>query len=794
VIGAALLAAAIAAAGPGADSLVVRVPRATRAPVLDGRLDDETWKSAAILDNWVQVKPGDNVAPVAKTIAYLSYDRTHFYVAVRAWDDRAKVRAVLHERDAVIRSGGQDQGQDYVGFRIDTFNDQRQAYGIAINPLGLQGDGIEVEGTGFTEWDGEFDSKGVLLEDGWSVEISIPLRTLRYPARDQQQWGLAMTRGYGRAAMEDSPIPRDRNLACSLCQTMTLVGIRDIASSRAIEFNPTLVTRGSQSRPELGRPWDKAEGSVDVGANLKFGLTPGLTLDGTVNPDFSQVEADAGQLDINNRFALYFPEKRPFFLEGADIFQTRFPLPGQDAEWSPPPINLVYTRQIVDPAGGVKLSGQAGAASVGLISALDDYPGYVIEDSVAGLSPRQLDPYAGERATDAVARGQFDLLNGFVGATGTWRAFGGGQSWLGSADARFRFGENLTFRFLGARSDTEEADVNGQVTETLAGILSTGDALDAALDSLPDEVRDLDGETRAGSALQAQLEWASRHWQFGGGYLDITEGFETQLGFTPRTDLALFSGFLRYIYRGTGFIQEFKPSLRVEQGYEHAEDRLFSLGERTDFLTRLDLDVTLPAATSVGAGYARQFIQYEEIDFPDLDRGYFYVSTRPLRQVSASLFIRAGEEVIFDDVVDEGDPLPNFFYTLSGSLGLRPVAPLRVDLSWSSSRVWRRTDDATRESLYAESAIPRVVVRWQLSPRLGFRGIGEYRMERYFERKGTVADKAENFYLDFLASYIIHPNQSVQVGWSQAGEGELLMPREWTQRGGLVKLSYVWRL
>jgi hypothetical protein len=268
----------------------------------------------------------------------------------------------------VIRSSGQEQGQDYVAFRIDTFNDQRQAYGIAINPLGLQGDGIEVEGTGFTEWDGEFDSKGVLLDDGWSVEVRIPLATLRYPARAEHQWGFTMTRGYGRENMEDSPVPRDRNLACALCQTLTLVGIRDIASIRAVEFNPTLVARATQTRPELGRPWDPTEAGLEVGANLKIGLTPGLTLDGTVNPDFSQVEADAGQLAINNRFALFFPEKRPFFLEGADIFQTRFPLPGLDAEWSPPPINLVYTRQIVDPGGGIKLSGQAGAASVGLMA------------------------------------------------------------------------------------------------------------------------------------------------------------------------------------------------------------------------------------------------------------------------------------------------------------------------------------------------------------------------------------------------------------------------------------------
>lgn len=783
----------------GADSLptrlepgnLLRVPRTATPPVMDGRLDDPAWRGAALLDQWVQVKPGDNIAPEGRTEARLLYDREHLYIAVRAWDDRAKVRAVLHERDAVIRSSGQEQGQDYVGIRLDTFNDRRQAYGIAVNPLGLQGDGIEVEGTGFTEWDGTFDTKGMLLEDGWSVEIRIPLRSLRYPAQAEHEWGFLMTRGYGRETMEDSPIPRNRDLACSLCQAITLTGISDIATSRAIEVNPTLVTRASASRPELGQPFGATDAGLEVGANVKLGLSPSLTLDGTINPDFSQVEADAGQLDINNRFALFFPEKRPFFLEGANIFETRFPLPGADPGYQTPPINLVYTRQIVDPLGGAKLSGQAGRTSVGLIAALDDYAGYVLDDPIGGIAPGSLDPFAGERPLSLVARAQVDVLSdGFLGLTGTRRSFAGSHSQLGAIDARLRFGANLQVRALLARSDASEADVAGPVRGRLGEVLS-GAALEAALDSVPSEALDLDGESRRGTGLQVQAEWTSRNWEFGAGVLDITPGFETRLGFTPRSDQILYSGFLRYQYRGTGFVKSLIPAVRLEQGYEHDGDRLLSHGARTDFMARANLDVSLPAATEFSAGYSRLFIRYEDIDFDDLDRSYVYLSTRPTRQLSAYVFLRAGEEVIYDDIVEEGPPLPNTFVSLSGSLGLRPIPALRLDLSFSGSRIWRRTAAVSRESLYAESAIPRLVLRWQLSPRLGVRGIGEYRIERFYDRSGTVADQAEGLFADVLASYIVHPNQSIQVGIGQAGEGDLATSPQWTRRGGLVKLSYV---
>ena len=767
----------------------VALPRTDTPPVIDGLVDDPVWRTGLVLDDWFQTKPGDNIAPAGRTVAYLLYDGTHLYIGVRAWDDRSKMRYRLHERDQIM-----EQGQDFINIQIDTFNDRRQAFAMVANALGVQGDGINVEGSGFTEWDGDFDTEGRVLDDGWSVEFRIPFSSLRYPSSAEQQWGFAMRRGYGREDMEDTPWPRDRNLACDLCQMITLTGIHDIPSSRALEVNPTVVARTSQSRPDLDQPFATRETGLDLGLNLKYGLGPGVTLDATANPDFSQIEADAGQLELNNRFALFFPERRPFFLEGADVFQTQVPLPGADPSYQQPPINLVYTRTIVDPVGGAKLSGKIERSGLGAIAALDDYRGYVIEDSVGGLPPEQLDQYAGSRVFDGIARGRLDVLSdGFVGATGTLRNLGDGWNWVGALDSRLRFGDNTTFRLLASASGTQEQDLAGYARRELELALHDSALVAAAFDSLPDEVKELDGELRDGQALQAQLEYQSRHWSFGGGYLDITEGFETQLGFTPRTDQILFSGFLRYNYQGTGFFKQVVPGIRLEQGYEHQEDRLFSAGQRTDFTARTDLDMSLPGGTQFSLGYARNFIRFEDIDFEDLDRGYLWLSSKPLSQLYGQVFLRAGEEVIYSDVVDEGDPLPNFFVSGEAALGLRPIPMLRLDLSLTVARIWRRTESQTRESLYGESAIPRVTLRAQFLKPLGLRAIGEYRIERYFERTGGLAEKREGMFLDLLLSYIVHPNQSVQAGWSQSGEGDLMTPRQWTRRGGLTKLSYVWR-
>jgi hypothetical protein len=781
----------VSGAGPAAAQANPRelsVPRIEQRPAIDGVLSEEMWRKAARLEHWVQTRPGDNTPAAAATVAYLAYDRDALYIAIEASDDPARMRYRLHERDAVV-----SQGQDYISLRIDTFNDRRRAFGIAVNPLGIQGDGIQIEGGEFSEWDGMFDTAGKVGPGGYVIEIAIPFKSLRFPAAGRQRWGFGLLRSYGRG-MEDTPWPRNRDLGCDLCQMITLTGLQDIGASRNIEVNPAVVGRASRERKELGRPFERWSARGQLGVNAKVGLSTGLTLDGTWNPDFSQVEADAGQLEINNRFALFFPEKRPFFLESTDILESRFPMPGQFVDFTPPPINLIYTRRIADPDGGVRLTGKLGGVRLATLAALDAAPDYRFDDPIGGLAPGVLDPYAGEKVTIGLARGRVDVFaDGFLGGTLTARQFGGGHQVTGAFDTRLRFGANTSLRLIGAASDTREPSVYGAVQSRLTSALGTGTALSAALDSVPREARDLDGDERSGQGLQAVLEYAGRHWLLGIGYEDITPGFETALGFTPRTDVALIAARIEHIHRASGFLQEVRSRLRLEDGYAHASDRLLSLGERTDFLISPQVDVRIAGATDLGVGYTRYFIRFNGYSFSDLDRGYFFLESQALSQVGLSTFIRFGEEVIYEDLVDHGPPLPNFYVTATFSAAVRPVPSLRMDLSLAAARVWRRAATETRESRYGESAIPRLKALWQLTPHLGLRLIGEFRSERFYRRDGTVAGKRDELSAEGLATYLVHPGQSIQVGWSQLAAGDLDTPMRSFRRGGIAKVSYLWR-
>jgi hypothetical protein len=764
------------------------LPRTNTPPTIDGSLASDEWAGALELANWVQTKPGDNISPEGRTIAWISYDQANLYIGIRAWDDRSKLRYRLHERDAITQ-----QGQDWISIQLDTFNDRRRAFALAVNPLGVQGDGVDIEGGGFTEWDGTFDTSGRILEDGWSIEVRIPFSTLRYPGAAEQRWGLSLSRNYGRVDMTDSPWSRDRDLACNLCQMATLTGIRDIQGSRSVEFNPILVARGGSARPDLPEPFGEVSGEVEPGANIKVGLSRGLTLDGTVNPDFSQVEADAGQLALNNRFALFFPEKRPFFLESGDVFQVRIPLQGQDPGFWQPPTSLIYTRQIVDPTVGTKLSGKAGDVRLGVIGALDAYSGYEWDETIGGVPGDSLDPFSADRAEVAIARAAVDVLaDGYVGATGTYRAFGDGWSWTGAADTRLRFGDNVTLQAIAATSETREADVAGAAFAKLSASVGAEGA-QAALDSLPSEALAEDGEERSGQAVQTQLTFQDRYWTVSAAYTDVTTGYETRLGFTPRTDVLQGSGFLAYTWRGTGWLQELKPGIYVDRAFAHEDDRIGSAGKRTDQTLRATLDATFGAGMYGGVGYTQAYVRFDGTEFPGIDRGYVYVGGRPTSLLTFDLFASFGEDVIYSNVVDDQGALAGSYIRSTASVGLRPLPPVRIDLSVAASRVWRRSAEHSKESLYGESAIPRAVLRTQFTRRFGLRLIGEYRIERFFQRDGALYDQYETMVLDVLGSYLIYPNQSVLVGWTQAGEGTEAYDRRWTQRGGLVKLSYVWR-
>ena len=357
------------AAGPVAYSgregrLQVAIPRLADEVRIDGVLDDAPWQQAARLTDFSAYAPVDGAPSTEPTEVLVFYSATAIHFSVRAQAAPGTVRATLANRDRL-------DTEDQVRFFLSTFNDGRQALYFAVNPLGVQADGVLVEGTatrggGFEGLatgreepdlapDFVFDSKGRLTESGYEVEVRIPFKTLRFPSAERQSWGLHVTRMLQWNAHEDSWAPAKRAAASFLAQGGTLDGLAELKRGLVLDLNPELT--GTTVGASDDRGWTYDTDKPSLGGNVRWGVTSNLTLNGTVNPDFSQIEADASQFTFDPRSAIFYPEKRPFFLDGLEQFTT--------------PNRLIYTRRIVDPIGATKLSGKIGGTSLALLSAVD---------------------------------------------------------------------------------------------------------------------------------------------------------------------------------------------------------------------------------------------------------------------------------------------------------------------------------------------------------------------------------------------------------------------------------------
>jgi hypothetical protein len=411
----AIVTFAVSAAGDLA-ARPMEVPRVEEAPRVDCRIDEPAWRSATLLDGFRQTYPGDNSAPSHPTEVRLLYTPDALFVAIRAVADARFVRATVAKRDAI----GED---DSVALYLDTFRDRRRAYVVMVNPLGVQQDGVFVEGSepDFSV-DLDFQSAGCLTDSGYSVELAIPFSSLRYEA-GERGWGLHVIRQLKHAGEENSwmPLRRDRiGVAATtrelrarfLEQAGTLAGIQSIPHAKLLDWIP--VAKASRAA---------GAAALALSGTGRVMLSPASTVDVAVNPDFAELEADQPQSTANQRFPLFFAEKRPFFLEGADLFRT--------------PVRAFHSRSIVDPDAALKLTGTRGRTSGTLLFATDAAPGP-------------------EKALTGVVRLRRDVgSQSSLGVLATARSFRGNSNAVAALDGRVAAGARSvwTFQLLGTRGD-----------------------------------------------------------------------------------------------------------------------------------------------------------------------------------------------------------------------------------------------------------------------------------------------------------------------------------------------------
>jgi hypothetical protein len=790
----------------------VRIPKFDKSPVIDGKLDDAIWQQAVVLKDFYQIDPGDNTPPLKPTEVYLGYDAKFLYLAFRCFDEPDKVRANVAKRDAIFED-------DYVGFFLDTFNDKRKAFEAFFNPLGIQADGDLTEGSGedfSVDW--VMESKGQVNSEGWLVEVAIPFKSLRYVAGKDKLWGAHFFRRIKRNNNElDSWMPFSRSVASNLSQVGHLTGLEGILAERTLELIPSLTI--SETGRHVGSFPPLAAGVVDPGRivnepvkldpglTAKLGITPTVTLDLALNPDFAQVEADQIVVTTNQRFPIFFPEKRPFFLEGIDIFRT--------------PILAVHTRAIVDPDVAIKLSGKQGKNTFGLMVASDNGPGNLSADDRGRLNAcierRLLDS-----AVDCNNE-RFIDKNAYIGVLRLKRDIGKGDSTIGMLATTYNFIEkhNQLFGVDGRFRVNKQTIFNFQVLGT------------TSRNFFYDPVEDVNRyRTGNGLGFTAVYSVSGRNWGwelYGEGF---TQDYRADVGFFGRTNTNFNSFFLRHdtdpktdkkakiigrhLHNFTWIGYDFQGRIQNWESEFYVEWRLrrnswFSLAWEPAYERILEEEFgPKRTATRPGAFYGPDdersvqkhhfFIaggsQYnKKVSFNgravyrrnhlDLDFG----GGRLFPRVSPSALSR---QACLDAAVIDPDDCPSapldpgagHLFEFSGGIAYQPTSALRTSLNYIKNTLWRRDTGL----MAVDTNIFTLRTTYQFTPFTFARGIVDYnsvnRRARGQFLLGWTPNPGTAFYLGY--------NDDLNYGFNNVSR-EIVPGFRRNSRTFFIKMSYLFR-
>jgi Domain of unknown function (DUF5916)/Carbohydrate family 9 binding domain-like len=572
---------------------VIEVPNLQGEVVLDGVLDEALWQQAKQVELDIETRPADNIPAKIKTTAFIADNGREILIAFRAQDNQPDtIRAFLRDRDSLWND-------DFVGINIDTFNDQRRAFEFYVNPLGAQADLIYEEANGNEDdsWDGLWDSAAKINALGYIVEMRIPYSTLRFPKNTgtAQTWAADFVRfrpRENRYRYSNNVFARGVN--CYLCEISKLRGFANANPGKDLEVTPTFTAGKAQSRSGPNAAWQSDGGQYDLGVDVKWGIGSNLTLNGTINPDFSQVETDNAQLDLNTTFALFFPEKRPFFLEGADYFST--------------PFNVVYTRSVADPDYGVRATGRNDKHTYGFFAAQDAAAQILIpgalssrfrslgNDSLAAAGRYRYD-FDGQASIGLITtlRDGDDYKNSVFGIDGRWQ----------------KNSHTLTTQFLHSRSENP------------------------ASFGLPAE--------QSGNAMTLQYNFNNRNWGAYSSHTRFGKNFRADLGFINQVDFnkSVIGGSRQWYGADGAKITQ----MRVNGDWDitHRED-----GQLLERELEAYFSLNGPRQSFMQLGAVKRDRFWEGIIF---DEAWWslYGEVTPNSRLQLELFIRQGEQIDFQN-------------------------------------------------------------------------------------------------------------------------------------------------
>jgi hypothetical protein len=762
-----------------ARELSVTPPRLVAEAVIDGVLDEPVWAQAALLTGFTQYRPVDGRPAEDSTEVLIWYAPDAMYFGIRAYEPHGTVRATLSDRDKV-------DNDDYVQLLLDTFDDRRRAYVIGVNPLGVQADGIRTEGSGgaaggrgaggrFENVDMNPDliyaSKGRVTPWGYEIEIRLPFKSVSYQAADPQRWAVNVIRKIQHSGYEDSWVPAQRASASFLSQSGTLEQLTDLHRGLLLELNPFTTGRLDGARDSTGS-WSY-DATPEVGFNLSWGITNTLALDGTVNPDFSQVEADVAQVTVNERFAVFFPEKRPFFLEGIEQFNT--------------PNSLIYTRRLAQPVAGVKLTGKVGRTNIAVLSAVDDQDFSVTGNDYPVVNAARVRTDIGSASA--------------IGFTYTDRLEGGAAvDQTGAPATRYNRVGSLDAHIVHGRMYFLEAQIAGSWTGG-------------------------GGSSRVAPLWELTWDRTGRNWGFHYTLQGIHPEFEADVGFVPRTDVAnaRFTNRLT-AYGDSGAALENWTQFITASGtwpYFEADDFEAPLEAAVDWRNTfqfrggweiqlspqwasVEFDTTFYAdyAVDTGADTVAFTVPGRENGLWALELG---VETPQFTSLAASASVGVGRTAAFFE------PAPARAFEARASVEWRPTDHLRVNAQYSYLALNRVRDDSRLSTAH----IPRLRVEYQLARSIFLRFIGQYDAQERDALRDPATDRPilladgsggyaaaaaqanNNLRLDWLFSFHPNPGTVAYLGYGAGLTEDDAFAFRNVRRvsdGFFLKLSYLFRV
>ena len=722
---------------------------------IDGELNEEEWKTAAKINNFYEIEPGDNVKPAVNTEVLICYDENNLYFGFICYEDNVnKIRKTLTHRDVTY-------DDDYVGATIDTYGEGKQAYELFVNPYGVQGDLMWT--TPYNEdvtFDAIWYSEAKINKDNWIAEISVPFKSIRFPGKDVLEWKMHLTRNRPRENRQQiSWAAISRDAPTLFTYSGTLKGIEKVKSGNNLEIIPSFVSSQSGNISDFSNANSEfVNGKIkgEFGLNIKYGISSTLTADFTYNPDFSQIESDAGIINVNNPYAYFYTEKRPFFIEGASIFNT--------------PFDVVYTRTINDPLIASKLTGKTGKLDIGYLVAYDRKTPFIIpfEDNSDFLATDR-------KSLSNILRMKYTIKdetfigfiftdrevnkpgNDFLNVDGYNRVFG--------LDGNFKLGENYFLDFQGLLYSSKE------ITDSSYNRTGTFD--DGKY------TKALDGESFSGFGAHLKLLRSAKHWNFQLSYDDASPVARRDNGYITNNNYrTLFLRQSYMFYPETDFLQRIEPACMgiIRHTYDGKLKELF-----------LDAGIWFRFKHQLYASASFFLVNNEEFN------GVYHKEARRFSlnvESNTFSFLRGGiETTIGKYIIRFGNPSVGYGGEFEGWLTFIPLENLTFTAEYS---YFELSKSYRGEKLFA-GYILRNTINYHLIKDLSLRIITEYNSsDKYFYVNPLVSYRPNPFTIFYLGS--THQYNNLELPDSDPNYSQNTSKYTLSNRQFFLKFQYLFRL